>query len=99
MSAKLSINFMPNAVYRAEYCIRTTLAAARTYHFDTRQIIFEIVESEELSSVDHLVDIVETYQNMGFLTAIDRFWRGILPFQPSGCPAPGPSEAGHGADS
>ncbi|ONF42943.1 diguanylate phosphodiesterase [Marinobacter lutaoensis] len=80
MSAKLSINFMPNAVYRAEYCIRTTLAAARTYHFDTRQIIFEIVESEELSSVDHLVDIVETYQNMGFLTAIDDFGAGYSRF-------------------
>ena len=27
----VSINFMPNAVYRPELCIRTTLEAARTY--------------------------------------------------------------------
>ena len=39
MQSMLSINFMPNAVYQAEYCIRTTLAAAKTYNFDTRKII------------------------------------------------------------
>ena len=79
MEALLSINFMPNAVYRADYCIRTTLAAAKTYGFDTRKIIFEITEDEQLSStsVEHLVSIIETYQEMGFLTAIDDFGAGF----------------------
>lgn len=76
MEAMLSINFMPNAVYRAEYCIRTTLAAAKTYNFDTRKIIFELTEDENLSSVDHLVSIIEAYQEMGFSTAIDDFGAG-----------------------
>ena len=75
----LSINFMPNAVYRAEYCIRTTLAAAKTYNFDTRKIIFELTEDEQLTStsVDHLVSIIEAYQEMGFSTAIDDFGAGF----------------------
>ena len=34
MQSLLSINFLPNAVYEAETCIRTTLAAAKTYNFD-----------------------------------------------------------------
>ena len=34
---KLSINFMPNAVYRAETCIRATLEASR--EFDFRPIV------------------------------------------------------------
>ncbi|TBW57899.1 EAL domain-containing protein [Marinobacter halodurans] len=76
MQARLSINFMPNAVYQAEYCIRTTLAAAKTYRFDTRQIIFEVVENESLSSPDHLADIIRTYQDMGFQTALDDFGAG-----------------------
>lgn len=77
MEAMLSINFMPNAVYQAEYCIRTTLAAARTYNFDTRKIIFELTEGENLSSVEHLVSIISAYQNMGFSTAIDDFGAGF----------------------
>ncbi|BEH13732.1 MULTISPECIES: EAL domain-containing protein [Marinobacter] len=76
MQPLLSINFMPNAVYKAEYCIRTTLAAAKTYNFDTRKIIFEMIENEDLSSVEHLSSIIEAYQSMGFSTAIDDFGAG-----------------------
>ncbi|WP_328189814.1 EAL domain-containing protein [Marinobacter sp. OP 3.4] len=77
MDTRLSINFMPNAVYQAEYCIRTTLAAAKTYNFDTRKIIFELTEGEDLSSIDHLVSIIKAYQDMGFSTAIDDFGAGF----------------------
>ncbi|MFC4259590.1 EAL domain-containing protein [Marinobacter lacisalsi] len=80
MDAMLSINFMPNAVYQAEYCIRTTLAAAQTYNFDTRKIIFELTEGEDLSSIDHLVSIIKAYQGMGFSTAIDDFGAGFSRF-------------------
>ena len=76
MQAMLSINFMPNAVYRAEYCIRTTLAAAKNYNFDTSKIIFELTEGEDLTSVGHLTSIIEAYQEMGFSTAIDDFGAG-----------------------
>lgn len=76
MKALLSINFMPNAVYQAEYCIRTTLAAAKTYNFDTRKIIFELTENEKLQSVEHLVAIIEAYREMGFSTALDDFGAG-----------------------
>ncbi|MEO9523888.1 MULTISPECIES: EAL domain-containing protein [Marinobacter] len=76
METRLSINFMPNAVYQAEYCIRTTLAAAKTYNFDTTKLIFELTENEQLTSVDHLVSIIEAYQEMGFKTAIDDFGAG-----------------------
>jgi len=76
MSTRLSINFMPNAVYKAEYCIRTTLAAAKTYNFDTSKIIFELTEGEDLTSVEHLVAIIDAYQEMGFSTAIDDFGAG-----------------------
>ena len=76
MQSLLSINFLPNAVYEAETCIRTTLAAAKTYNFDTRKIIFEFIEDEAFKSVDHLVDIIKAYKKMGFQTALDDFGSG-----------------------
>ncbi|WP_426108122.1 EAL domain-containing protein, partial [Massilia sp. TSP1-1-2] len=44
MQELLSINFLPNAVYRPEACIRSTLAAALEYGFPIERIIFEVTE-------------------------------------------------------
>jgi EAL domain-containing protein (putative c-di-GMP-specific phosphodiesterase class I) len=72
----LNINFMPNAVYRPELCIRTTLAAAETYGFPIDRIVFEITESEKVQDIEHLKRIVEYYRQKGFKTAIDDFGAG-----------------------
>ena len=76
MKPLLSINFMPNAVYRPELCIRATLAAAERYGFPVEQIIFEITESEKVEDLVHLHNIVEHYHMRGFKTAIDDFGAG-----------------------
>jgi len=76
MESPLSINFMPNAVYEPERCIRTTLEAAETYKFPTDRIIFEITEGERVDDADHLNKIIRYYQAQGFLTAIDDFGSG-----------------------
>lgn len=72
----ISINFMPNAVYRPELCIRTTIEAAETYGFPIRQIIFEFTENEYITNLDHVRDIVRHYKERGFLTALDDFGAG-----------------------
>ena len=72
----LSINFLPNAVYRPEACIQTTLAAARAYNFPIRRIIFEVTEGEEVRDRPHLVNIFHEYRRFGFQTAIDDFGAG-----------------------
>jgi EAL domain-containing protein (putative c-di-GMP-specific phosphodiesterase class I) len=77
----LSINFLPNAVYKAETCIRATLEAARTYDFPTERIIFEVNESEELADKEHLKSIVREYRLQGFKTAIDDFGAGYAGLQ------------------
>lgn len=76
MKPLLSINFMPNAVYRPELCIRTTLAAAEKYNFPIEQIIFEITESEKVDDLAHVRNIVDYYRQRGFKTAIDDFGAG-----------------------
>jgi EAL domain-containing protein (putative c-di-GMP-specific phosphodiesterase class I) len=75
-TAKLSINFMPNAVYEPRACIRATLAAAAKTQFNPRRLMFEFTENERMSDVDHVANIVAEYKRMGFLTALDDFGAG-----------------------
>ncbi|HEY6610272.1 MAG TPA: EAL domain-containing protein [Pseudomonas sp.] len=88
LPALLSINFMPNAVYQAETCIRATLEAARRYDFPLERIIFEVTEQEQVLDLDHLIGILRAYRKQGFRTAIDDFGAGyaglnlLADFQP-----------------
>ncbi|MDO9520653.1 MAG: EAL domain-containing protein [Pseudohongiella sp.] len=88
LSVALNINFTPNAVYRPELCIRTTLEAAEKYGFPVERIHFEVTESEEVQEKSHLVGIIAAYKKLGFTTAIDDFGAGysglnlLAEFQP-----------------
>ncbi|MET0266602.1 MAG: EAL domain-containing protein [Duganella sp.] len=72
----LSINFLPNAVYRPEACIQSTFNAADEYGFPTERIIFEVTEGEQILDRAHLVNIFREYRRFGFQTAIDDFGAG-----------------------
>lgn len=73
--ACLSINFLPNAVYEPKACIRLTLDAAQRTGFPLDRIIFEFTETEKLD-VAHVLNIMATYKEIGFRTAIDDFGAG-----------------------
>lgn len=75
--AKLSINFLPNAVYSPVACIQLTLKTARATGFPTDRLIFEFTENEEMSDTGHIANIVDSYRKMGFGTAIDDFGAGF----------------------
>ncbi|KQU55644.1 diguanylate phosphodiesterase [Sphingomonas sp. Leaf339] len=74
--AKLSINFMPNAVYEPDACIRASLAAAHRVGFDPGRLMFEFTEDERMQNVPHVRRIIEAYRARGFTTAIDDFGAG-----------------------
>ncbi|MBT2916452.1 EAL domain-containing protein, partial [Vibrio anguillarum] len=76
LSGILSINFLPNAVYQPERCIRTTLEAAKQFGFPTERIMFEFTEVEKIVDTAHIKRIVAYYSNLGFTTAIDDFGAG-----------------------
>ena len=76
MQELLSINFLPNAVYRPESCIRSTFEAAQRYQFPIERIIFEVTEGEQVADRAHLVNIFREYRRFGFHTAIDDFGAG-----------------------
>jgi EAL domain-containing protein (putative c-di-GMP-specific phosphodiesterase class I) len=84
---RLSINFMPNAVYEPRACIKLTLATALKTGFPADRIIFEFTENEQLDT-EHVLRILSTYREIGFMTAIDDFGAGysglglLAKFQP-----------------
>ncbi|HEV7417936.1 MAG TPA: EAL domain-containing protein, partial [Tianweitania sediminis] len=73
---RLSINFLPNAVYEPSACLRATLAAARKHQFPREAIMFEFTENEMVRDTGHLQSIIEEYRRQGFVTAIDDFGAG-----------------------
>jgi len=74
--ARLSINFMPNAVYSPMACIQLTLRTAKTHDFPIERLIFEFTENEEMLEPAHVANIVSSYKAMGFQTALDDFGAG-----------------------
>lgn len=85
--ARLSINFLPNAVYEPNACIRLTLQTALKTGFPLNRIIFEFTEAERLDT-RHVLNILRTYRSLGFKCAIDDFGAGyaglglLCDFQP-----------------
>ncbi|MEH3101193.1 EAL domain-containing protein [Sphingomonas adhaesiva] len=74
--ARLSINFLPNAVYSPVACIQLTLKTAAAVGFPTKRLIFEFTENEEMTDTGHVANIIDTYRRMGFATALDDFGAG-----------------------
>jgi EAL domain-containing protein (putative c-di-GMP-specific phosphodiesterase class I) len=86
--ARLSINFLPAAVYRPEHCLRATLKASRAVGLPLDRLMFEATENEPIQDPAHLLDIFQEYRRHGFLSAIDDFGAGyaglslLAKFQP-----------------
>ena len=74
--ARLSINFLPNAVYSPLACIQLTLKTARAVGMPTDRLVFEFTENERMSDTAHVANIIDTYRRMGFATALDDFGAG-----------------------
>lgn len=88
MQEMLHINFLPNAVYQPDACIRATLAVAERCGFPLHRIAFEVAEQENVIDKAHLRNILHSYHRRGFRTAIDDFGAGyaglglLADFQP-----------------
>ncbi|HSG88104.1 MAG TPA: EAL domain-containing protein [Pseudomonadales bacterium] len=88
MEQQLNINFLPNAVYQPESCIRATLEAAELFGFPHERLCFEVVESERIDDHEHVIGIIQEYKRQGLITAIDDFGAGyaglnlLAEFQP-----------------
>ena len=73
---KVFINFNPTAIYDPEFCLRTTVAAMKESGLKSDQIVFEVVESDEMHDVEHLIRIMTYYRERGFSAALDDLGAG-----------------------
>ncbi|WP_445001224.1 EAL domain-containing protein [Halomonas mongoliensis] len=76
MQERLSINFLPNAVYEPEACIQATLEVSQRVGWPTDRLVFEFTETERVTDQAHLKHIIDSYRTMGFTTALDDFGNG-----------------------
>lgn len=67
----LLVNFLPTAIYRPEFCLRTTVRAAAESGLEPDHVIFEVVESEQTTSRAHLRNLLAYYRATGFKVALD----------------------------
>ncbi|HIJ59461.1 MAG TPA: EAL domain-containing protein [Nitrospirae bacterium] len=73
---KIFINFLPTAIYNPRECLATTMMAASQIGINPNNIVFEVVESEQVKDISHLKSILDFYREMGFKTALDDFGSG-----------------------
>lgn len=71
ITSKVFINFIPTAIYDPAFCLASTVKWAKQLDFDPKNIIFEVVESDHVTDVEHLTKILEYYKSQGFKVALD----------------------------
>jgi len=71
------INFLPTAIYEPTFCLRTTIAAAKSAGIEPNRVIFEVVETEKVQDSNHLALILNEYRKSGFRVALDDVGSGF----------------------
>lgn len=72
----LFINFIPTAIYDPAFCLHSTLSAIDAAGIPHKQIIFEVVESDQSCDISHLKNILSFYRKAGFRVALDDLGAG-----------------------
>ncbi len=73
---KAFINFIPTSIYSPEFCLRSTTELAHKLGVDPKQLVFEVVETEQVNDMDHLKKILSYYREKGFQYALDDVGEG-----------------------
>ncbi len=89
IQTKLNVNLLPNAIYQTAVNIRAILQASKDYDFPADNIIFEVSEAEKFMDYSRMIDVLKSYQDFGFQTAVDDFGTGysglklLVEYQPN----------------
>lgn len=68
---KRFINFLPSSIYNPEYCLSHTFRTIERLRLDPEDFVFEVVETEKIDDMDHLLTIFKAYRNNGMSVALD----------------------------
>ena len=78
---KVFINFIPTSIYSPEFCLKSTIETANLLRVNPSQIVFEVVETEQVEDLDHLKKILTYYKEKGFEYALDDVGEGFNTLQ------------------
>jgi EAL domain-containing protein (putative c-di-GMP-specific phosphodiesterase class I) len=73
---KAFINFIPTSIYSPEFCLKSTIQTANLLGIDPSQLVFEVVETEQVADIAHLKKILTYYKEKGFDYALDDVGEG-----------------------
>ncbi len=76
INAKVFINFIPTSIYDPEFCLTSTVRWAKQLDFNPKNIVFEVVETQNVKDKEHLKTILNYYRKEGFLIALDDVGEG-----------------------
>lgn len=71
LGSNLFINFTPSSIYDPASCLRSTIEVVNDCGLNRNDIVFEVIETEKVASVDHLGAILKSYRDSGFRVALD----------------------------
>lgn len=71
------INFIPTAIYVPEHCLATTFKLIKEMNIKPEQVVFEVVETDEVNDIEHLKTILNYYRSHGFKYALDDVGTGF----------------------
>ncbi|WP_280769334.1 EAL domain-containing protein [Salipaludibacillus daqingensis] len=74
---KQFINFLPSSIYDPAHCLQTTFEVVKEYDVNPSDLIFEVVETEKIHSLDHLKNIFSSYKQAGMKVALDDIGSGF----------------------
>lgn len=70
------INFLPSSIYDPRHCLKSTMQVASDNQVDSRDLIFEVVETERIEDLYHLKHILNYYKEQGMRVALDDIGTG-----------------------
>ncbi|MFA7083841.1 MAG: EAL domain-containing protein [Arcobacteraceae bacterium] len=73
---KVFINFIPTSIYDPEFCLNSTVKWANQLEFDSKNIVFEVVETQKVKDQVHLKEILMYYREKGYKIALDDVGEG-----------------------
>lgn len=88
LPSRLAINCLPNSLLLHYRAIERTAEVARQFGFPMSNIVFELVEQENIVDRKGIAEVIRSHKAMGFKTAFDDFGAGyagltlLADFQP-----------------
>ena len=77
ISQRLFINFCPSSIYDPKSCLRSTIEALDAAGIAHDRVVFEVVESDQVTDPGYLLDILRHYRQAGFKVALDDLGSGF----------------------